>query len=285
MLGVRDRVYESYRSVFVIGPPERPGFGVEGKKSELNAQSKMGSGSQTRSRILEEAARLFHEQGFAATGVATILRQAGVNSGSLYHFFPGKDAVLLGVLERHLGLLERTILTPAETLSEDPIERVFALLDMYRRALLVSGCRRGCPVGNLALEIGDEKPGARALIESYFEAWTDRVTGWLESAGDRLPPGLDRAALARLVLSVMEGGVMQARSAASVDPFDATVSQLRSLFNLLQGEARGGPSSSIELDRPAAAELEGARDRNGEQPSWAPAGSEEPIDASGWRAW
>ena len=46
----------------------------------------------TRDRILETARRLFHEQGYHATGIATILREAGVNSGSLYHFFESKDA-------------------------------------------------------------------------------------------------------------------------------------------------------------------------------------------------
>lgn len=228
---------------------------------------------------MEEAARLFHEQGFAATGVATILRRAGVNSGSLYHFFPGKDAVLTGVLERHLALLERTILGPAETLEEDPLERVFALLDMYRRALVVSGFKRGCPVGNLALEVGDGKPAARMLIDRYFAVWRGRVQDWLESAGDRLPAELDRAALARLTLSVMEGGVMQARAAGAIEPFDATVAQLRSLVNALKDRAQARNAPPDERDRAVSA------DPAAEPPPWTPIESEEPVDASGWRAW
>ena len=39
----------------------------------------------TRERILRTAFQLFHEQGYHATGVATILREAGLNPGSLYH--------------------------------------------------------------------------------------------------------------------------------------------------------------------------------------------------------
>ncbi|MEE8447296.1 MAG: helix-turn-helix domain-containing protein, partial [Gemmatimonadota bacterium] len=60
----------------------------------MNDQSMNAPASETRDRILEVAARLFHKRGFRATGVATILREAGVNSGSLYHFFPSKEAVL-----------------------------------------------------------------------------------------------------------------------------------------------------------------------------------------------
>ena len=52
----------------------------------------------TRERILRTAFQLFHEQGFNATGVATIAREAGVNPGSLYHFFESKDDLLLAVL-------------------------------------------------------------------------------------------------------------------------------------------------------------------------------------------
>ena len=230
--------------------------------------------SETRERILEEAARLFHEQGYSATSISTILQRAGVNSGSLYHFFPGKDALLIGVLERHGALLEPFILLPAERASTDPIERVFALLEVYRRGLLVSGCTRGCPVGNLALELGDRKPRARALINEYFAAWTGRVQGWLVAADDRLPAELDRESLSRLVLAVMEGGVMQARAAGSLDPYDAAVAQLRSYFRLLASYARREPAESLRLE-------------TGEsflEPVEA-AETAETADASGWRYW
>jgi AcrR family transcriptional regulator len=229
--------------------------------------------SETRERILEEAARLFHEQGYSATGISTILRRAGVNSGSLYHFFPGKDALLIGVLERHLGLLEPFILLPAEGASSDPIERVFALLEVYRRGLLVSGCTRGCPVGNLALELGDRKPRARALMNEYFAAWTGRVQTWLGAADDRLPAQLDRESLSRLVLAVMEGGVMQARAAGSIDPFDAAVAQLRSYSRLLASYSRREPAEAFGSEEESFLEPVEAAE---------PA---EAADASGWRYW
>jgi AcrR family transcriptional regulator len=225
----------------------------------------------TRDRILEEASRLFHRQGYEATGVATILRAAGVNSGSLYHFFPaGKEALLVGVLERHLTLLDPTILDPAEDAEGDPIARVFMLLEAYRRALMVTGCTRGCPVGNLALEAGNRTSEVQSLVDGYFAGWTGRVQAWLDQAGAKLPTGLNRADLARLVLSVMEGGVMQARAAGSLEPFDASVAQLRQYLELL---------------------AEAARRERGEEPGAPmsePIRSEEPAHAgkrAAWRAW
>ena len=88
--------------------------------------------SDTRNRILSVAARLFEANGFEGTAVAAILREADVNSGSLYHFFPSKEALLVAVLEKYVEVLEPALLGAAERAADDPIEKVFALLELYR---------------------------------------------------------------------------------------------------------------------------------------------------------
>jgi TetR/AcrR family transcriptional repressor of nem operon len=195
----------------------------------------------TRDRILRSAFQLFHEQGYHATGVATILREANVNPGSLYHAYPSKNALLLGVLEFALGYLRPAVMEPAEAAAGDPIGRVFELLRQYRTGMQKSGCKMGCPIGNLALEVSDDDAEARALIHENFENWASHVQKWLEDAGVRLPRSLDRARLARFVLTVMEGGLMQSRAAASLDPFDESVAVLRDYFDLLLARAGSEP--------------------------------------------
>jgi AcrR family transcriptional regulator len=192
----------------------------------------------TRQRILRTAFQLFHEQGYHATGVSTILREAGVNPGSMYHAFPGKEAVLIGVLEFALGLLRPAVMDPVEAREADPIGRIFALLDQYRAGMENAGCRMGCPIGNLALEVSDDHAEARALIHRNFENWARQVKGWLDAAGDRLPPDLDRDQFSRFILTVMEGGLMQARACGSLQPFDDSVAQLRSYVKALEERAR-----------------------------------------------
>jgi len=192
----------------------------------------------TRDRLLKTAFQLFHEQGYHATGVATILREAGVNPGSMYHFFGSKDDLLLKVLEFALDYLEPMVVAPVEAATSDPIERVFVLLDQYGERLRANEYRMGCPIGNLALEVSDGNADARALIHRNFEKWVSHVEGWLVAAGDRLPAQVDRAKLARFVLTVMEGGLMQARAAGNLAPFDDAVEVLRDHFAHLQSSAR-----------------------------------------------
>ena len=198
----------------------------------------------TRTRILETARRLFHEQGFHATGISTILREADVNSGSLYHYFPSKEALLQGVLELYVRLLRPAVMDPVEGMSADPIGRVFALLGYYRQGLQMTDFKMGCPIGNLALEVGDDNAVARGLIELNFNNWSAVVEGWLAAAGDRLPRAMDRHELAGFVLTVMEGAMMRARAAKSFAPFDESVNQLRAYFDQLETAARTGAGAA-----------------------------------------
>jgi TetR/AcrR family transcriptional repressor of nem operon len=190
----------------------------------------------TRDRLIEAAIRLFWEKGYNATGMAELLKAAHVNSGSFYHFFDSKEALLMAVLDWYKENIYPALLQPAFENTDDPIERIFALLERYRGLILQTDCAYGCPIGRLALEIGPEQRAVHQKIAENFSAWTAAVRKCLDDAADRLPPGVDRDNLATLVLSVMEGGVMQSRSHRNVDPFDQSVEQLRDYFKRLLEE-------------------------------------------------
>lgn len=57
----------------------------------------------TRQRILSAAAHVFAEQGYAAGTTNRIAERAGVSIGSLYQYFPGKDAILVALVDEHLA--------------------------------------------------------------------------------------------------------------------------------------------------------------------------------------
>jgi TetR/AcrR family transcriptional repressor of nem operon len=189
--------------------------------------------SDTRERIIKTARRLFWEQGFNATGIAEILKEAGVLSGSLYYFFPTKDDLLLAVLEQYKSLLDPMVVQPAFERTADPIERIFGILAGYRRLLIQTKYQHGCPIGNLALEVGHVQPEARKLIAENFTGWRKAIEICLADAADRLPRNLDREQLSLFVLTTMEGAVMLARSYRSLDPYDAAIALLRDYFDRL----------------------------------------------------
>jgi len=188
---------------------------------------------KTRDRLVEIAGERFHTQGYAATGVAEILKQAGVGSGSLYHFFESKEDLLSAVLDGYLERLESDIFEPVFAQVRDPIERIFAILAKYRGFLIANGCQQGCPVANLVCELGDTHPEVSRRVSNLFAAWRGGIERCLSEAADRLPSRLDRKAVAALVLSVFEGAVMQCRAARDIGPMDQSIQQLRDYFERL----------------------------------------------------
>src|SRR5947199_484253 len=161
--------------------------------------------ASTRDRLIDSARFLFWERGFAGTSMAELLAHAEVNSGSFYHFFDSKEALLRAVLEGYLRLLRPMVVDPAFARVQEPVERIFAILAGYRERILATACQYGCPLGRLALEIDAENAPAHELIARNFQGWIDAVRECLVAMRPSLPRGTDLDALATYALVHMAG--------------------------------------------------------------------------------
>src|SRR5262245_60108514 len=191
-----------------------------------------------REKIIMAAIELFWLKGYNSTSVADLLSRTQLNSGSLYHVFPSKQDVLVGVLETLRDNIGPMLLEPAWGGVDDPIQKIFALLAHYRLGIVESDCTYGCPIGSLALELHEPDPQVRELLAQNFDNWTKAIEGCLSDAGNRLPKRGDKRALAQFVLTARERGVMQARTHRDVAYFDRAVTQLRAHFQMLEATAK-----------------------------------------------
>jgi AcrR family transcriptional regulator len=73
--------------------------------------------TDTRERILEVAARLFSERGFAGTSIRDIADALGVTKAALYYHFPSKDAILGELVAQPLAAV-RAVLTEPHRLTD-----------------------------------------------------------------------------------------------------------------------------------------------------------------------
>ena len=190
----------------------------------------------TRARIIGAAMELFWSKGYGSTSIADILGRAEINSGSLYHFFPGKQDLLVAVLEEYRDGIGPMLLDPVWEGVDDPIARIFALLAKYRELIVMTDCLYGCPIGSLALELHEPDPIVRQRMVENFDAWTGAIRACLEQAESRFPADCDFQSLAEFTLTVMEGAVMQARTYRDVAYFDRAIAQIRLFYDsLMQG--------------------------------------------------
>lgn len=194
--------------------------------------------SATREKIVQTALELFWVKGYQSTSISDILSRSQVHSGSLYHFFPGKQDVLVAVLEWYRDGIDENLFAHAWAGVDDPIERIFALLNGYRMHLASSDFMYGCPIGSLALELHEPDPKVRDLLAVNFANWVEGVERCLHEAGDRLPADTDHKAVAEFILTIMEGAIMQARTHRDIGHFDRNVEVLRTYLDALEAKAR-----------------------------------------------
>jgi AcrR family transcriptional regulator len=87
--------------------------------------------------LLRSAATVFAAQGLDRASMSQIARESGVSKALLYHYYPGKDALIFDIIHSHLTDLEQAILS-ADCPQDPPAERlhrmVAAVLDCYRDA-------------------------------------------------------------------------------------------------------------------------------------------------------
>jgi AcrR family transcriptional regulator len=91
-------------------------------------------GQATRAHLVDVATRLFAAHGYDGTSIEMVLAESGASRGSLYHHFPGKDALFWAVLENLEPQIAARV-AEAERDAEDPIAELRAgLLTWIRLA-------------------------------------------------------------------------------------------------------------------------------------------------------
>lgn len=87
--------------------------------------------------ILDAAARVFAEQGMEKASMAQVAARAQVSKALLYHYYPGKDALIFAIITTHLEELDAAI-AAADDAALPPDQRlrrlVGAVLESYRGA-------------------------------------------------------------------------------------------------------------------------------------------------------
>ncbi len=192
----------------------------------------------TRKRLVEAAAALFHEHGFAATGTSEIQKAARTGAGSMYHHFGTKEGLLLAVLTHYRRRFRDEIAPPPWEGPEGPamFGPLFAVLGFYREFLIKTDFRLGCPIGNLAGELSDTHPEVREALATTFDMWRREIQHSLKGARPYLRTAISTEALSTFVLSVMEGAVMQSRVHRSIEPYDQSLLVVREYFEQLLEE-------------------------------------------------
>lgn len=172
---------------------------------------------RTRGRILDAASRLFYQNGYNATGLDSIIAEAGVTKGNFYYHFKTKQELAAATVEWYKQGAYRDLHIQPVFPGEGPLEILFRVLGRLvdRTVSTDEGCGiRGCYFGNLALELSINSEVVRRALEGVFREMRGAMTGLLLQAREagEIDPGIDPQQAASLVLALIEGAVMMAKT-------------------------------------------------------------------------
>ncbi|MFE6687560.1 TetR/AcrR family transcriptional regulator [Streptomyces sp. NPDC057743] len=184
----------------------------------------MARRSDSRQRMLESAAELFHAQGYHATGLNQVVTTSGSPKGSLYFHFPGGKEQLAAEALRMSGGQLCEVLREMTAQAPDAASGIDAVVEGLIGALTGSGFHRGCPLAAVALDAAADSEQIRQACAEGYDSWRELIADFLGNQG----LAADRAdALATVVLASVEGGLLLAKASHDTVPLRAVADHLR----------------------------------------------------------
>ena len=175
----------------------------------------MGRTSDARDRLIQAAIDLVWPASYGAVSVDAICDQAGVKKGSFYHFFSGKDELLVAALDTHWER-RREIFDRIFSPSVPPLDRLrHYFVHVYERQTEVRkkyGRILGCFHNSVGTECIQSLPAIAGKVQevlSSYRRYLETTLRDAQAAGD-MRQG-DPAADAQMLFAYVEGALTQAR--------------------------------------------------------------------------
>ena len=163
------------------------------------------SKESTRERIVDVAARAIRCSGYHGTGVADIMKAAGLTHGGFYAHFASRDAMLAEAADRAGAESLATMTRIAAAMP--PKKALPAMMRAYLSNEHLRAAETGCPVAALGSEIPRQAPEVRRAATRRIKEMIDLVA---RQAPDWGQPGAHERALA--TVATMVGALLLARA-------------------------------------------------------------------------
>ena len=191
---------------------------------------------EARARLIAAARDLVRRQGFAATSVDDLCAAAGVTKGAFFHHFASKEALGVALVRDWTESTGAMFAAHPYNAAPDPLDRVFAYIDLRRSLLDMPLPEFTCVAGTTVQETYLTAPAIREAAADSLASGADHVRAHLEQALSAHPlPGVSADSLARFFQVAVQGGIILAKAAGDAAPareaLDHLERYLRRLFD------------------------------------------------------
>ena len=189
---------------------------------------------RTKQFIIEKAAPVFNEKGYAGTSLTDLTNATGLTKGSIYGNFDNKDEVALAAFDYNFNRV--TVYIKEKILATDnSIERLLVYPKVYGDFLEIPFLKPGCPILNTSTEADDTHPQLREKASNALLLWKTSIENQIKRGiqRDEIKAETNPTEIAVVLMSLIEGAIMQAKVTGKSTDLKIAMSYLEKLiFNL-----------------------------------------------------
>src|SRR5499427_1912816 len=180
-------------------------------------------GAETRLRMIQAAADLFHKQGVGATSPDDVIETSNTGKGQFYHYFKSKEGLVHEVLQSHLHAIKTgTAPIDYEISSWQDLESWFL---SHVQLQSTFGMKRGCPFGTIGNEVREGDELIRPDLSLIFEVVKTKLASFFirEKAKSRLSKDAKEEQLADFCIAAVQGAMLMGKIHRSSEVTEASL--------------------------------------------------------------
>ncbi|MBD6618056.1 TetR/AcrR family transcriptional regulator [Komarekiella sp. 'clone 1'] len=172
----------------------------------------MSKGEETKTKILQQAAELFNQQGYAGSSMSDIMRVTGLQKGGIYNHFQSKDELALQAFDFAIACVSRHYRSVLRS-KRHAVERLQAIISVFSGFVDNPPVPGGCPLLNTAVESDDAYPALRDRTQQVMNSWLNLIRRIIETGIEKgeIRPEVNADEIATIITATLEGAIMMSK--------------------------------------------------------------------------
>ena len=226
---------------------------------QLQIEIEVSAQHHSKTRLLDAALHLIRAQGYAATTVDDICREAGVTKGSFFHHFKSKDDLALAAVAHWRAMTGGFFASAPYHQPQDPLDRLLGYLD-FRAAILAGELPDyTCLLGTLVQETYDTHPQIRTACDQALASHVAELTRDIQAAKELYAPTAPWSAetVGNFIQAVLQGSFIFAKAKQSPETIRESLEHLRRYLRILfHPDSHSGPHQEHSLQAASESDSE-----------------------------
>jgi TetR/AcrR family transcriptional regulator, transcriptional repressor for nem operon len=172
-------------------------------------KKQMEKGNITKLKIVQCAAPIFNQRGYAGASMADVMQATGLKKGGIYNHFESKEQLALEAF-RYAVALSRQRYHESLSGHDSSLEQLSAFIAVFQRVYDDPPVPGGCPLLNTAIDSDDAFPMLQRETSREMQLWHRWIVRIIRRGVNRgeIQAEIDAKAVATLLIASLEGGLM-----------------------------------------------------------------------------